>query len=135
LRAHPRHLSEMPIEFSLDLKDQNARERLINISSGGLAFFSRIGVRLGSTIHIRIPLAEYEFKGDGSVVWCLKTDHHYEVGMRFHDPQSEHRAQMIEQLCHMERYRWKVRKEEGRLLASEEAAVEWISRYAGVFRH
>jgi len=42
---------------------------------------------------------------------------------------------MIEQLCHIERYRWKVQKEEGRLLTSEEAAVEWISRYAGVFRH
>ena len=135
MRGYPRHLSEIPIEFSLELKDQKARERLVNISSGGLAFLARMGVQLGSAIHIRIPLAEYEFEVSGSVVWCHKADHHYEVGVRFDDPQSEHRAQMIEQLCHIERYRSKVQKKEGRLLTSEEAAAEWISRYADVFRH
>ena len=135
MRGHHRHLSEMPLEFSLELKNQAAHERLVNISSGGLAFSTRIGVRPGASIHIRIPLGKHFFDVDGCVVWCHKTDHRYEVGVRFANPQSEHRAQMIDQLCHIERYRWKVQDEEGRQLTSEEAAMEWISRYANAFRH
>lgn len=135
MRGHHRHLSEMPLEFSLEFKNQAAHERLVNISSGGLAFSTPSGVRPGASIHIKIPLGGHLFDVDGRVVWCHKTDHRYEVGVRFDDPQSEHRAQMIDQLCHIERYRWKVQDEEGRQLTSEEAAVEWISRYANAFRH
>ncbi|HXK55480.1 MAG: PilZ domain-containing protein [Gammaproteobacteria bacterium] len=135
MRGHHRHLSEMPIEFSLELKNQACRERLVNISSGGLAFSTQRGVRPGAAIHIKIPLGAYHFDADGRVVWCHQTDHRFEVGVRFDDPQSEHKAQMIDQLCHIERYRWKVQDEEGRQLTSEEAAAEWISRYANAFRH
>jgi len=135
MRGHHRHLSEMPFEYSLELKNRAAHERLVNISSGGLAFSTRTGVQPGAAIHITIPLGDYLFNVDGSVVWCHQTDHHFEVGVRFDDPQSEHRAQMIDQLCHIERYRWKVQDEEERQLTSEEAAAEWISRYANAFRH
>jgi len=135
MRGHQRHLSEMPVEFSLELKNRNGHERLVNISSGGLAFSTRDGMRPGATIHIRIPLGSYDFEVDGSVVWSNNTDHHFEVGVRFDDPQSEHRAQLIDQLCRIERYRWKVQDEESRQLTSEEAATEWISRYANAFRH
>ena len=135
MRGHHRHLSEMPLEFSLEFRNQAAHERLVNISSGGLAFSTRIGVRPGAPIHIKIPLGSHLFDVDGRVVWCNKTDHRYEVGVRFDDPQSEYRAQMIDQLCHIERYRWKVQDEEGRQLTSEEAAAEWISLYANAFRH
>ena len=106
MRGHHRHLSEMPLEFSLEFRNQAAHERLVNISSGGLAFSTRIGVRPGAPIHIKIPLGSHLFDVDGRVVWCNKTDHRYEVGVRFDDPQSEYRAQMIDQLCHIERYRW-----------------------------
>ena len=41
---------------------------------------------------------------------------------------------MIDQLCHIERYRWKVQDEEGRQLTSEEAAAEWIA-LRRCFRH
>ena len=135
MRRHHRHLSEMPVEFSLELKNRAALERLVNISSGGLAFSTPKDVPPGTSIHIRIPLGRHHFDVDGSVVWCNRTNHRFEVGVRFDDPQSEYRAQMIDQLCHIERYRWKVQDEEGRQLTSEEAAAEWIARYAGAFRH
>jgi hypothetical protein len=40
---------------------------------------------------------------------------------------------MIEQICHIEHYRKEVKLVEGRELSSEEAADEWITRYAGDF--
>jgi hypothetical protein len=40
---------------------------------------------------------------------------------------------MIEQICHIEHYRKEVKLAEGRELSSEEAADEWIKRYAGDF--
>lgn len=135
MRGHHRHLSEMPVEFSLSLRNQASHERLVNISCGGLAFSTRKVVQPGSTIHIRIPLGSYHIDLEGSVVWCHKTDHRFEVGVRFDDPQSEYRTRMIDQLCHIERYRWKMQDEEGRQLTSEQAAAEWIPRYADVFRH
>lgn len=135
MRGHQRHLSELPVHFSLQFIDKGRRERLVNISSGGLAFSTPTEVKPGTSIHIRIPLGDYFFDVDGSVVWCHKTNDRYEVGVCFNDPQSEHRTQMIEQMCHIERYRWKIQEEDGRQLTSEEAAAEWISRYADVFRH
>ena len=135
MRGHHRHLSEMPIQLSLQPKNQAAQERLVNISSGGLAFSTQTQIQPGANIRINIPLGDYLFGVDGSVVWCHRTNHRFEVGVCFNDPQSEHRTQMIEQLCHIERYRWKVEDEEGRQLTSEEAASEWISRYADAFRH
>lgn len=40
---------------------------------------------------------------------------------------------MVEQLCHIEHYRRTVRESQGRALGSQEAAIEWIERYAEAF--
>ena len=40
---------------------------------------------------------------------------------------------MIEQVCHIEHYRKEVMLREGRELSAQEAAREWISKYAGDF--
>ena len=40
---------------------------------------------------------------------------------------------MVEQICHIEQYRREVLKKEGRRLSSEEAASEWIVKYASDF--
>jgi len=43
------------------------------------------------------------------------------------------RLRMIEQICQIEHYRKEVKLVEGRDLSAEEAASEWISRYASDF--
>jgi hypothetical protein len=40
---------------------------------------------------------------------------------------------MVEQVCHIENYKKEVYQTEGRLLTAEEAAVEWIHKYASQF--
>ncbi len=37
---------------------------------------------------------------------------------------------MIEQVCYIEQYRKEVLKKEGRKLSGEEAAMEWVEKYA-----
>jgi hypothetical protein len=40
---------------------------------------------------------------------------------------------MVEQVCAIEQYRGEVLENEGRELTAQEAAAEWIGRYAGRF--
>ena len=42
-------------------------------------------------------------------------------------------ARMESQCFQIQRYRWKTRLVEGRLLSEDEAAREWIQRYAAAF--
>jgi predicted transcriptional regulator len=42
-------------------------------------------------------------------------------------------ARMEFQCFQIERYRWKARRDEGRVLSEDEAAREWIQRYAAEF--
>jgi hypothetical protein len=43
------------------------------------------------------------------------------------------RARMVEQVCYIENYKKVVYQTEGRLLTAEEAAMEWICKYASQF--
>lgn len=40
---------------------------------------------------------------------------------------------LIEQACYIEEYRKEVFSQQGRQLSEEEAAKEWIDKYAGIF--
>ena len=55
------------------------------------------------------------------------------VAVGFLDRADAYRARMVEQICHIEQYRRDVWQREGRRLTAEEAAREWIERYAAAF--
>jgi hypothetical protein len=40
---------------------------------------------------------------------------------------------MVQQVCSIENYRREVQQREGRALTTQEAASEWIAKYAGRF--
>jgi hypothetical protein len=67
------------------------------------------------------------------VVWNRQQDNVYETGVEFIDERDAYKARMVEQICHIEDYRKRVLKEEGRQLTSKEAALEWIEHYAKNF--
>jgi hypothetical protein len=46
---------------------------------------------------------------------------------------NEFLARMESQCFQIDRYRWQVRSNEGRILSEDEAAREWIQRYAADF--
>ena len=55
------------------------------------------------------------------------------MGVSFVDPDDAFRTRMVEQICHIEHYKKEILEKEGRELTGEEAALEWIKRYAGRF--
>jgi hypothetical protein len=116
-----------------DENDENVDRTITNVSLGGLAFMSQTPLEVLQRVKICIPLPQQEAHLVGNVVWCEKNRKGYEVGIEFEKSRDVFRLRMIEQICHIEHYRKEVEKLEGRTLSSQEAAGEWISKYAGDF--
>jgi hypothetical protein len=132
MRRFIRHPSSMPIDFQVVGGDEGL-ERLRNISAGGLCFASQQAMEPGELVHVSIQLGEERFEADGRVAWCHGVNGHHEIGLSFRDAATVFAVRMVEQLCYIEQYRQHVRHTEGRELNSEEAADEWIARYAAEF--
>ncbi|CAK0742982.1 PilZ domain-containing protein [Gammaproteobacteria bacterium] len=131
-RAYIRHPMDMPIELEL-AQGAPPGPRLQNVSVGGLCCRSDEYLPPGTRVRIRVPCVDPPFETEGSVVWCRHREHDYDVGIRFNIPEDVFRARMVEQVCHIEQYRLKVLRTEGRNLNGDEAAQEWIARYAARF--
>lgn len=132
-RKFIRHPSDIPIEISLQDVVTNNIEYLNNIGIGGLSFKSKVALNLDTIIRIKIPLIHPIFEATGRVCWCEETEEFFNVGVEFLEIDSAFRVRMVEQVCHIEHYKKEVSKKEGRDLSGEEAAVEWIKKYAKLF--
>ncbi|HHH47275.1 MAG TPA: PilZ domain-containing protein [Gammaproteobacteria bacterium] len=133
MRNYIRHPSDIPIDFQPEELAEAHSERLKNVSQGGLAFYSSTPLSPGCLIRVKIPLVKPVFQAVGRVTWCHARDGHFEIGIEFLDQDDAFRARMVEQLCHIEHYRQQVLAEQGRQLSSEQAAAEWIQRFAPDF--
>ena len=133
MRKYIRHPSDIPIEFDIDGLAVNEKEYLSDVSFGGLSFKSKSRVKRGSLINIKIPFINPEFESRAIVVYCRKQKDFYNVGVSFENPEEAFQTRMVEQVCHIEHYKREVLEKEGRELTGEEAALEWISRYAKRF--
>lgn len=133
MRSYIRHPSDIPIEFSEDTATYPVHERLNNVSFGGLSFTSSRPMQAGHILWLRIPDVHPPFEAPARVSWCRKQRHEFEIGVEFIMHDDEFRARMVEQVCYIEHYKREVRKTEGRVLSGEEAAREWIEKYAGEF--
>ncbi|MCH9638147.1 MAG: PilZ domain-containing protein [Betaproteobacteria bacterium] len=137
IRKFIRHPSDVHIQVTMDWADDEYddlnNETLNNVSLGGLSFISKQALEIRQKIKICIPVLETENTLTGSVVWCEKSNNGYEIGLEFDDSKEIFRLRMIEQICHIEHYRKEVERIEGRELSADEAAKEWISRYASDF--
>ena len=136
MRQFIRHPVRIPIEVSAPGQVfLNQEHHSSDLGSGGLAFLSRNDIAPGTFIQIKIAHVEPEFESEAEVVWCRKRAHGAELGVRFLNREDAFRARMVEQVCHIENYKQKVNHKEGRNITSQEAAVEWISKYAADFPH
>jgi hypothetical protein len=130
MRQFIRHPVDIPIEVS---STAPADGRCYNVSHGGLALRCAICLETGDLVLLRIPLVQPTFESSARVAWCSACDQGFELGVEFLDAQDAFRARMVEQVCSIESYRNAIRRAEGRDLTSEEAAIEWISKYAAQF--
>lgn len=142
MRRFIRHPSDMPIDFQINESEPPVARRMRDVSLGGLCFTADRPMQRGMRIRIHIPVMlprtpdgeiPKPFEADGVVAWCRKEGPAYAVGVQFADQSTQFGVRMVEQVCHIEHYRYDVLQEEGRVLSSEEAAREWVERYAAEF--
>lgn len=136
LRSYIRHPSDIPIEYQVDINDAGlAREHLNDISPGGLSFNADRELDAGTVITIRITWVEPHVEVKGQVAWCRSEGDNFVIGVAFVAEDDLFRLRMVEQICHIEHYKAQVLATEGRRLSGEEAAREWIQKFAGKFPH
>ena len=135
IRRHVRHVTGIPVEVNLEYHQnyQASEDTITNVSIGGLCFIANDRLDIHESIQVRFPLLDENTSIDGNVVWCNKTMRGYEVGLEFDDPEEVERLKMIEQICQIENFRRELEQRHGRRFSSEQAAREWVSRYAGDF--
>ena len=137
IRKHIRHITGVPIEVSLEYAPVNLidseDDTITNVSLGGLSFIATDRLDISEQIKVRFPAGKENTVLDGKIVWCEKTHRGYEVGLEFDDPEEIDRLKVIEHICHIENYRKEIETREGRKISSEQAAREWVSRFAGNF--
>ena len=104
-----------------------------SIGAGGLAFRCDNPLEPGTVVHLRIPCVEPAFEADAKVVWRTGKGKRAEIGVEFLNASDAYQARMVEQVCHIENYRRHIPKSEGRKLSLEQAAAEWIGRFAASF--
>lgn len=121
-----RHPIDIPLEYRLE-GDGHAGGAT-GTHCGGLCFETEQPIRPGCMLHISIPVREQPFEANGVVEWCHPNGGRFEIGLGFRDEETGYRMRMAEQVCRIELYR-----REHRELSGDDAAREWISRFAADF--
>lgn len=131
MRHYIRHPADIPIEICHAAACEP--ETLRDIGYGGLAFHSHEPIAVGLRVQLKIPLARMDFEALGKVAWCRKSGEGFDIGIEFLAQDDAYKARMVEQICHIEQYRQEVMAREGRSLSAQEAAIEWVRKFAHRF--
>ncbi len=133
MRKYLRHPSDIPISVASVDAGPCCSTNLQNLSMGGICCEVDKFIASGTEIVVNIPLVKPCYEGHGVVVWCRREDDHFELGIRFDEAQEAFKSRMVSQVCQIEHYKKQVRENEGRELDGEQAAKEWICKYAADF--
>lgn len=132
MRRYIRHPAGIPIEVKTH-QQSHGTHKTVNLGVGGLAFRCDREFAHGEVVDIRIPFAHPPFDVEARVAWCKPHDDIFELGVEFLNKDDAYMARMVEQVCHIENYQKEILRAEGRQLSLEEAAQEWINKYAAKF--
>ena len=134
MRRYIRHPASIPIEITnSDPVPERVVCRTHNVGECGLAFRSNRAFTPGTSIRMRIPIVQPPFETSARVAWCRDRANGFELGVEFSDADEAFRTRMFEQICHIENYRNEIRARQGRELTPDQAADEWISKFASEF--
>ena len=133
MRSFIRHPSGIPLDIFPDHSPEGSPEVLINISHGGLSLRSQAGILPGTIVNIAVHVKKDEQRVRARVSWCRELIDGYDIGVEFLNATDAYTVRMVEQVCHIENYRRKVKEEQGRDIDSNQASLEWIAKNAGDF--
>jgi len=135
LREFIRHPTSVPVQLEeLDGEISHGINTLNNVSFGGVSCLCTEPIEIGCTVKMKVVYVNPDFEITGKIVWCRAKNNLYEVGIEFIVSKDQvFHLRMVEQICHIKRYRNEVLHNDGREISSEEAAMEWIEKYADNF--
>lgn len=131
-RAYIRHPTDIPLEVS-PASQTVCAGAIRNLSRGGLSFSCAVPYSPGQDVDLVIRCCPNPLEVRGQVVWCEPKDGSFEVGIAFYSPGDAYQVRMVEQICQIEQYRRDMLAREERDLSIDQAAREWIERYAHQF--
>jgi hypothetical protein len=132
-REYVRHSVDVPLDVTTVPSLPGATRKGVNLSYGGLSFLMEECLDNGQIIHLRIGTIDPPFEANARVVWCRPEGDAWLVGVEFLDSTDAFQSRMVQQVCSIENYRKEVLENEGRKLTTQEAAAEWINKFAGRF--
>lgn len=131
IRKYIRHPSHVPLHYCTQARTDS--EQLSDVGEGGVCFTAHQPLVVGSAITVHISVCKPAFNADGIVRWCLPKGELFLVGVAFSEHAIQNSLRMVEQICHIEQYRAEMLASQGIKLSSEEAARQWIAKYAARF--
>ena len=128
-----KHPADIPLDYSIESTPSIVTAPAINTHRGGMVFQTDAALPVGVRINLRLMLNGAKLALHGAITHCiLMPEGHWDVGVTFAEDNEHYAMRMIEQACHIEHYR-KAVAQTGRELSSDEAAKEWIHKFAACF--
>jgi hypothetical protein len=130
-----RHPVHVPIVIRPLRRDVAGESRSLDVSQGGLSFLWTKKLSKRALVHVTIPVKDKLFTVKGKVVYSEKNTGsvHFRTGISFADRDSAFQAKLAEETLEILEYQKKISREAGRSVSEEEAAAEWIYKYAKFF--
>ena len=127
------HPEGVPIEIYMQPESAKSSVMVPSICARGLRFNTNVFLESGTLIKVSIPVVDPCFEAQCWVVWCAKADHGFDVGVSFLENTDAIPIQMVEQICYIKHYKQQVLDREGRVLTTEEAAIEWMRDHSKAY--
>lgn len=135
MRQFVRYPTDIPIDVRVaDISPAKGwGSYMTSVGQGGMSCRVDRAMSVGSVVDIDILSVSPPYQGKGEVVWCRPTGKHFDVGVRFTNHAEAYKSRMVQQVCQIEHYKNLVFEREGRVLDGNQAAAEWIEKYAAEF--
>ncbi|MFT2112139.1 energy transducer TonB [Marinomonas sp. 2405UD68-3] len=87
---------------------------------------------MGQSVQVTLKEIDPNFCVTGRIAWCDSDQNNFKIAIEFPEKDDCFCVRMVEQLSQIEHYRRQA-KTQGRRLNYNEAAAEWISKFAASF--
>lgn len=134
-RRFYRHPISVPITLNSSDKKNGGRSHSLDASLGGLSFVWPHRLSRGSLVDVNITVKDKLFEIKSKVAYAKPDGEsgQYRTGVSFTDYPSAFMARLAEEMLEIMEYRKNLCQELGREISEEEAAADWIKKYADKF--
>ena len=134
-RRFYRHPISVPLSLSAAEETKEARSESLDVSLGGLSFLWPRKLPKGALVGVNIAVKDKLFEIKSKVAYTKEDSKtgKFRTGVSFTDYPSAFMARLAEEMLEILRYRKNLSRELGREIPEEEAASQWIRKYAARF--